>query len=85
MLGLADQVDRDDPRVGTVVGEHQRLGGASDDIDANAPEQEALRFGHKPVPRACKHIGWVTGEVAECHGGDGLHATEAHDRVGTRE
>ncbi len=52
VLGLAEQVDRDDERVGLVVGDDQDLGRAGEEVDADLAEQLALGLGHVGVARA---------------------------------
>ena len=60
VLGLAEQVGRDEPWVGRLVGDHQHLGRAGQQIDADAAEQLALGLGHVGVAgarRACRPVG----------------------------
>ena len=44
MLGLAEQVGGDDHRIGRLVGDDQDLRRAGDEVDADLPEQAALRL-----------------------------------------
>ena len=52
MLGLGQQVDRDDERVGVLVGDDEDLGGPGEQVDADLAEQLALGLGDVGVARA---------------------------------
>ena len=56
MLGLAEQIGGADLAVDAVVGDHQRLGRAGEQVDADAAEQLALGFRHIGVARADDHV-----------------------------
>ena len=56
MLGLAEQVGRADLAVDAVVGDHQRLGRAREQVDADAAEQLALGLRHIGVARPDDHV-----------------------------
>ena len=52
MLGLADQVGRDERRVGRVVGEDRDLGRAGLGVDADHAPEQPLGGGDVDVARA---------------------------------
>ena len=85
MLGLAEQVGGAEFAVDAVVGDHQRLGRAGEQVDADAAEQLALGFRHVGVAGADQHVDRRDALGAERHGGDRLHAAEHVDVVGAAE
>ncbi len=84
VLGLADEIGRDDQRISAVVGDHGNLGGAGEDVDADLAEQHALGLGDEFVAGANDDVGRLAGEQAEGHRRDRLDAAQAHDDVGAR-
>ncbi len=56
MLGLADQVGRDQPRVGRVVGDDEDLGGAGFGIRPHDARDGALGRGDEVVARSRDHV-----------------------------
>ena len=85
MLGLAEQIGGADFAVDAVVGDHQRLGRAGEQIDADAAEQLALGFGDIGVAGADDHVDRRDRLGAERHRGDRLDAAEHVDFVGAAE
>ena len=57
VLGLADEVGRDDRGVGRVVGDHRDLRGPGEDVDADLAEERALGLGDELVARADEDVG----------------------------
>ena len=57
VLGLSDQVGRDDQRVGAVVGDNGHLGRAGKNVDSDFAEQHALGFGDELVTRTHDDVG----------------------------
>ncbi len=85
MLGLAEHVGRDESWVGRLVGDHQHLGRAGEQIDADAAEQLALGLGHVGVARPDQHVDrWDSLDEAEGHGRQALDAAERQHGVGAR-
>ncbi|MNS78487.1 hypothetical protein D3C72_1121040 [compost metagenome] len=82
MLGLAQQVHRAQFAVHAVVRDHQRFGGAGEQVDTHAPVQLALGFGHEHIARPDQHVHGRHAGRAHRHGHHGLHATEHQDFVG---
>ena len=76
MLGLAEQVDRDDERVGVLVGDDQDLGRAGEQVDADLAEQLPLGLGDVRVAGAGEQVDLADGLGAERHRRDGLGAAE---------
>ena len=85
MLGLAQQVGGADFAVDAVVGDHQRLGRAGQQVDADAAEQLALGLRHIGVAGADDHVHRRDRLGAERHRGDRLHAAQHVDFVGAAE
>ena len=85
MLGLADEVGRDDMRVRRPVGEDQAVGRACDHVDADPAEKDALGFGHELVAGADEDLGLGQPEQAEGHRRDALHPAHGHDLVGAAD
>ena len=56
MLGLAEQVGGDDHRVGRLVGDDEDLRRAGDEVDADLPEQPALRLDDVRVARPDEEV-----------------------------
>ena len=85
MLGLAQQVGGDQPRIGRVVGDHEDLGRARQQVDAHAAEQLALGLGDVDVAGAHEHVdrGHAV-DQPEGHRGQRLDAAKAHGHVGAR-
>jgi hypothetical protein len=65
-----------------LVGDHQRLGGAGEQVDADPAEQLALGLGDKGVAGADQHVDRGDAGSAERHGAHGLDAAQAVDHVG---
>ena len=82
MLHLADEIGRDDHRIGGLVGKDGDFGGAGEDVDADLAEQRALGLGDELVARPDDDVGGLAGEQTEGHRGDRLDAAERHDDVG---
>ena len=81
MLGLADQVGRDDEWVRALVREHHHLGRTGDEIHAHLAEEDLLGGHHEPVTGTDQDIGAVPGEEAIRHRGERLHAAIAAARL----
>ena len=75
MLGLADEVGRDDRRVCGIVGDDGNLGRSGEHVDADFAEQRALRLGDELVAGADDDVGRLAGEEPVGQGGDRLHAS----------
>jgi hypothetical protein len=56
VLRLAEQVGRDELRVGGLVRDHDDLGRAGEEVDPDAAEQLPLRFDDVRVPRPCDEV-----------------------------
>ena len=56
MLGLAEEVGGDDRRAGGLVGDHEDLGRAGEQIDADEPEQLPLGLRDVGVPGADEQV-----------------------------
>ena len=76
MLGLTHQVSGNDGRVGAVVGNHRRLGGASDHINANPAKQQAFGLGHKAVAGPNDDVSRSSREQAMGQRRHALHPTQ---------
>ena len=85
MLGLAQQIDRADLGIDGLVGDHQGLGRAGEEIDADAAEQLALGLGDEGVARPHQHGDRRDPRGAERHGADRLDAAQHVDLVGAGE
>ena len=85
VLGLAEQIGGADFAVDAVVGDHQRLGRAGQQVDADAAEQLPLGLRHIGVAGADDHVDGRDGLGAERHRGDRLHAAQHVDFVGAAE
>ena len=85
VLGLAQQVDRDDERVGVLVGDDQDLGRTGEQVDADLAEQLPLRLGDERVAGAGDQVHPVDRLGADRQRRDRLHAAEQVDLVGARQ
>ena len=56
MLGLAEQVGRDDGGPRAVVGDHEDLGRAGEEVDPDEPEQLPLGLGDVRVAGADEQV-----------------------------
>ena len=56
VLGLPEQVGGDELGVGRLVGDHEDLGRAGEQVDADRPEQLALGLGDVGVAGADDHV-----------------------------
>jgi hypothetical protein len=82
VLGLAEEIGGDQARVGAVVGDHEDLGRAGQQIDADAAEQLALGLGDIGVAGPHKHVdGRHAVNETERHRSQCLHPAQAHHRV----
>ena len=81
VLGLAEQVRRDEPGIGAAVGEHRDLGRASEQVDADRPEELALRLGDVGVAGADDHVHRLEALDPVRQGGQRLDAADAEDLV----
>ena len=82
VLGLGQQVDGDDERVGVLVGDDQHFGRPGEEVDADLAEQLALGLGDVGVAGAGEHVDRVDGLGADGQGGDRLDTAEQVDLVG---
>ena len=85
VLGLAQQVGRAQLTVHRLVGDHQRLGGTREEIDAHPAEELALGLRDEHVARADEHVDRIDGLGAERHSAHRLHPAETADLVGATE
>ena len=85
MLGLAEQVGGDDHGIGRLVGDDEDLGRAGDEVDADLPEEPALRLDDVRVARPDEEVDRVDRLGAERERGQRLDAAEDVDLVGARE
>ena len=85
VLGLAEQVGGDDHRVGRLVGDDEDLRRAGDEVDADLPEQPALRLDDVRVARADEEVDRVDRLGSERERGERLNAAEDVDLVGAGE
>ncbi len=85
VLGLSDQIDGGHFGIAGIVGDDQRLGGTGQQIDADASEQLALGFGDVGVAGADDHVDRRDALGAQRHGGDGLHASDGVDFIGSAQ
>src|ERR1019366_4314844 len=83
MLGLPDQIDGGHFGVAGIVGDDQGLGGTGQQIDADAAEQLALRFGDIGIAGPHDHVDRRDTFGAQRHGSDGLHASDGVDFIGS--
>ena len=81
MLGLAEQVYRDHEGVGVLVGNHQDLSRAGEQVDADLAEQLALGLGDVGVTRAGEQVDLADGLGPYRHRGHRLGAAEQEDLV----
>ena len=84
MLGLSEQIGRDERRIGGVVGNNEDFGRASGKVDADHAEELALGFGDVRVARARDQVDARHPHAAVRHRGHRLHAADAVDLVGAR-
>ena len=75
MFRLPQKVYGNQLGVGVLVCDDQYLGGARKHVDADPPVKLTLGFGNILVAGAYENVGGVSGELAECHGRNSLHAT----------
>ena len=85
VLGLGEKVDGDGVGIRVGVCDDQYLRGPREEIDADFAEELAFGLSDEFVARAREEVDFFDGFGAEGHGGDGLHAAEEVDLVGTRE
>jgi hypothetical protein len=81
VLGLAQQVNCHDERVGVLVGDHQDLGRAGQQVDTDLAEQLPLGLGDVGVARAGQQVDLSDRLGPDRHRGDGLRAAEQEDLV----
>ncbi len=81
MFGLADQVGRNDVRIGVLVCKDQAVGRASDHVDADTAKKDTLGFGNKLVARTDENVGLGQPEQAVGHCGHALHAAHGQNLV----
>ena len=80
MLGLAEQVGGDDPRIGRLVRDDQDLGRAGDEVDPDLPEEPSLRLDDICVARTDEDsTGSTVAVPTPCR--ERLHAAEDVDLV----
>ena len=82
VLGLADEIGRDNGRVGASICDNCDLRWPGEDINADGAEQHALCLGDEFVAGTDEDIGRLAGKQAEGHRRNSLHAAEGHDDVG---
>ena len=85
VLGLAEQVDGDDERVGVLVGDDQDLGRTGEQVDADLAEQLPLGLGDVGVAGTGEQVDPADRLGAEGQRRDRLHAAEQVDLVGAGE
>jgi hypothetical protein len=77
-----EQVGRAHLGVNALVRDHEGLGRAREEIDADAAVELALGLRHIGVAGPHQHVDWWDGSRPERHGADRLDAAEAEDLVG---
>ena len=82
MLGLAQQVGHDHLGIGGVVGDHQYLGRAGQQVDADAAVKLALGLGDIGISGPDQHVDGTDIAGPQRHGADRLDAAEDVDLVG---
>ncbi len=82
MFGLAQQVGGAELAVHRLVGDDEGLGGAGEQVDADAAVELALGFGDEGVARPDEHVDRLDALGADGHRGHRLHAAEDVDLVG---
>ncbi len=85
MLGLPQQVGRDQLRVDGVVGDHHGLGRPGEQVDPHPPVELALGLGHEGVAGADEHVDGLDRFRAHRHRADGLDAAQDVDLVRAAE
>ena len=85
VLGLAQQIGGAEFAVDAVVGDHQRLGRAGEQVDADAAEQLPLGLRDIGVARTDQHVDRGDARGSERHRADRLDAAETVDLVGAGE
>ena len=81
VLGLPQQVHRAHFAIDRVVGNHQGLGRAGKQVDANPAIQLALGLGHKHIARPHQHVYRRHRFSANGHGRHRLHAAQHQNLV----
>ena len=85
VLDLAEDIGRGEFCItADLVGDDQRLGRASEQIDADAAIKLALGFGDEGVARACEDIDRINALCAQRHRTNSLNAAQRIDRIGSR-
>src|SRR4051794_17552176 len=79
MLGLGDQIGRDEIGVAGFVGERENLAGAKITVNTDSPGQEALGELDIRIARADDFIDAGNGGRAKSQSGDGGRAPGAED------
>ena len=82
MLGLGQEVDGDDERVGVLIGHDQDFGRPGEKVDADLAEELALGFSDEGIAGAGQHVDGLDGLGADGQGGYRLDAAEQVDLVG---
>ena len=85
MFRLAKQVGGADLAVDGVVGDDERLGWASEQVDADPTVQLPLGLRHESIARPNNHVDGRDGFRAKRHRSHRLHAAEHVDLVGASE
>ena len=91
VLGLRDQVGREEPRVGGVVGDDRDLGRARLGVHSDGAGQQPLGRGHVGVARPGDHVhrsavGGAVGEHGDCLGAAcRVHFFDAEQRAGGQD
>lgn len=81
MLGLADQVSRDQFRIRISVGNDHTIGRAGDHVDANLAEENALGLGNVLIARPDDNISLLHPKQAVRDRGDALYATHVQYNI----
>ena len=81
MLGLPQEIRRAELAVHRFVGDHERLGGPREEVDADPAEELALGLRDEHVPGPDEHVDGRDGLGAKRHRADRLHPAEAVDLV----
>ena len=82
MLGLAEQVGGENPRIGRLVRNDQDLGRAGDEVDADLPEEAPLRLDDIRVSGSGQEVDRRDRLRSERHRCERLHAAQHVDLVG---
>ncbi len=81
VFGLAEQVGGAELAIHRLVGDHQRLGRAGEQVDADAAVELPLGFGDEGIAGADQHVDRLDALGAERHRADRLDAAEAIDHI----